>query len=1037
MHPLYAPPWDFPSNVRDQQEDDIAACIEVDIHRLRLQDTIPSHTQVVVSVCLLGGTDECSYYAGEARSELEYEFGHESKVIEVTPPNAASVFSNDNAGTLHRSKRKLFGLGRRLRGGTNSNTQSQGHTTTTAPDTIPVHNSSRMKGGIRTRSDFASASASTLTSTSNPPLLETLQPCLAFTVILADGSERMCAGKCQYTIASQTPFLAGQAFWLPILNEQGHLHSGIQVSIELLSEDKWRHHQMSQLMHSIPANETMGMVEENEDVLDVAISDSVDADDSSDEEEDEDRGEGEPEMHSPSLHPAGHDLNEEPRRELFSRNITAHRLLKPPPPPGSTPSALLDVLTLSDSDVMNEEVERSRKSWRQRRRRRRLGLPQFRQRSQSASQTAMGGPPMAHLAAQSAPGFSFRSKRGEGLQGIVMMEIVSARDLPRWRNLTHTSFDMDPFVVVSFHRKVFRTRVCRHTLNPEWREKLYFYVHDHEMSYSVRCAVYDWDNMSSNDYVGEISLDVRPFIEASKGEASHTVTLDVPLERENHDEDVMFGTDKPRPTLQLEVQYRPYAVLRRRFWHEMLRLYDTNDRGCIDIDELHSMLLSLGSTLTQETLTGFFKRFGKQPYVDELTLEEGVDVLEEELNKPLTERRSCVASDGEAEEPDEGGEVERVIQLRACPLCHMPRLSHADERDIVTHLALCSSQEGRAVDDIMVSNFVTATQARRKWYTNMLRTMSQGVYRIGANSANILVQDRQTGQLVEEKMQVYVRLGIRLLYQGAKSRMEGARARRFLRNMSIKQGAKYDHPSSVRAIKPFVMFHGIDEDEMSDSIDSFATFNEFFCRRIKMSLRPLDEPNNPQCMVSCADCRLMAFPTVERASQLWIKGRQFSVQKLLGAASDTMPDISYALVIFRLAPQDYHRFHAPVAGTVGPLTWIEGEYYTVNPMAIRSVIDVYGENTRVVIPIMTEAFGQVYLVSIGAMMVGSIVMTAREGQHVERREELGYFKFGGSTLVLLVDAARVRWNDDLLVNSEACIETLVRVGMRIGGAPPL
>ena len=125
----------------------------------------------------------------------------------------------------------------------------------------------------------------------------------------------------------------------------------------------------------------------------------------------------------------------------------------------------------------------------------------------------------------------------------------------------------------------------------------------------------------------------------------------------------------------------------------------------------------------------------------------------------------------------------------------------------------------------MVSNFVTATQARRKWYTNMFKTMSQGVYQIGANSANILVQDRLTGQLVEEKMQVYVRLGIRLLYQGAKSRMEGARARRILRNMTIKQGAKYDQPSSVRAIKPFVMFHNIDEHEMVDALDSFTTFN--------------------------------------------------------------------------------------------------------------------------------------------------------------------------------------------------------------------
>ena len=133
--------------------------------------------------------------------------------------------------------------------------------------------------------------------------------------------------------------------------------------------------------------------------------------------------------------------------------------------------------------------------------------------------------------------------------------------------------------------------------------------------------------------------------------------------------------------------------------------------------------------------------------------------LEEELEKSWAHRCDPETAD----DTDDAVDVERVIQLRECPWCHMPYLSHASESDVVTHLALCSSQEGRAVDDFMVSNFVTATQARRKWYTNMFKTMSQGVYQIGANSANILVQDRLTGQLVEEKMQVYVRLGIRLL----------------------------------------------------------------------------------------------------------------------------------------------------------------------------------------------------------------------------------------------------------------------------------
>ena len=104
--------------------------------------------------------------------------------------------------------------------------------------------------------------------------------------------------------------------------------------------------------------------------------------------------------------------------------------------------------------------------------------------------------------------------------------------------------------------------------------------------------------------------------------------------------------------------------------------------------------------------------------------------------------------------------------------------------------------------------------------------------------------------------------------------------------------------------------------------------------------------------------------------------------------------------MFRLAPQDYHRFHVPVDGTIGEITAIEGQYYTVNPMAIRSALDVYGENVRVLVSIHSPIFGLVMVVCIGAMMVGSTVITVEEGQQVNRTDELGYFKFGKLILSL-------------------------------------
>jgi len=104
-------------------------------------------------------------------------------------------------------------------------------------------------------------------------------------------------------------------------------------------------------------------------------------------------------------------------------------------------------------------------------------------------------------------------------------------------------------------------------------------------------------------------------------------------------------------------------------------------------------------------------------------------------------------------------------------------------------------------------------------------------------------------------------------------------------------------------------------------------------------------------------------------------------------------------------------------------------------MAIRSALDVYGENVRVVIPIDSPDHGRVMVVCVGAMMVGSTVITRKKGEHVKRAEELGYFKFGGSTLLVLFEPAKLEWDSDLVENSSTALETLIRVGMSVGHHP--
>jgi len=280
-------------------------------------------------------------------------------------------------------------------------------------------------------------------------------------------------------------------------------------------------------------------------------------------------------------------------------------------------------------------------------------------------------------------------------------------------------------------------------------------------------------------------------------------------------------------------------------------------------------------------------------------------------------------------------------------------------------------------------------------------------------------------------MPTFIRLGIRLLY---KSPAQKIRVGKIMGNMTRKQGLKFDDPRSKRNIEPFIRFHHLEAhmSEVLEPVQNFKTFNDFFYRRLKPDARTLGHPGDDRVAVSVADCRMTCFQTISDAQKFWIKGRQFTIARLLNDPALARKYDGGSLAIFRLAPQDYHRYHIPVRGILSDPVSIDGEYFTVNPMSIRSHLDVYGENKRVISTIESNEFGTVAYCSIGAMMVGSIVLTTQGGQQVERMDEHGYFAFGGSTIVVLFEPNSIQFDEDLLRSSKEQIETLVRVGMRVG-----
>jgi len=239
-------------------------------------------------------------------------------------------------------------------------------------------------------------------------------------------------------------------------------------------------------------------------------------------------------------------------------------------------------------------------------------------------------------------------------------------------------------------------------------------------------------------------------------------------------------------------------------------------------------------------------------------------------------------------------------------------------------------------------------------------------------------------------------------------------------------GTRMDRPSSTKKIHPFV--EEFDIDMSSVQKQEFNSFNDFFTRKLKNYARPVDTIST--IAVSPADGKLLAYADISN-SDFIIKGYRFDILSFLNNSGLAQNYLDGTLVIIRLAPPDYHRFHFPISGSVSPITRIDGDYYSVNPLALRKMTEIFCLNKREFTIVSNPLFGDVVMAEVGATMVGSMVQTY-SGDFVNKGEEKGYFKFGGSTAVLLFEKNKIRIDDDLLINTQKGYETSIKQGERIG-----
>jgi len=270
------------------------------------------------------------------------------------------------------------------------------------------------------------------------------------------------------------------------------------------------------------------------------------------------------------------------------------------------------------------------------------------------------------------------------------------------------------------------------------------------------------------------------------------------------------------------------------------------------------------------------------------------------------------------------------------------------------------------------------------------------------------VKELNTHCIVKEFVPTVQKLVLRLIYSSGIYR--STLINRLERYLTKTTGTRLDTLYSSQAITRFVKMYNINMDECVDT--KFNSFNDFFYRRLKPGARRIEIAGK---MSSPADCRLLG----SSGCNLEIKGKFFNIDQLLNDTVDYK-----SVCISRLAPQDYHRFHAPLQCEVVSIRNIQGLYRSVNP--VNRYNKILDENVRTVIVLKTER-GTIYYVAIGALLVGSIVLSVEVGSKLNQMDEIGYFRYGGSCIVMISD---FEWGlrDEIDGNSLSGVETIVRVG---------
>ncbi|WP_425802851.1 phosphatidylserine decarboxylase [Desulfitobacterium sp. Sab5] len=239
-----------------------------------------------------------------------------------------------------------------------------------------------------------------------------------------------------------------------------------------------------------------------------------------------------------------------------------------------------------------------------------------------------------------------------------------------------------------------------------------------------------------------------------------------------------------------------------------------------------------------------------------------------------------------------------------------------------------------------------------------------------------------------------------------------------------------DRGISKKKVNPFIRNFNIDMSITEKEIKDYLSFNDFFYRKLKPSARTIAA--DPTSLISLGDGRVFAYENIDLDRLVQVKGFTYSLRELIKNDPIAEKYSKGTCLILRLCPTDYHRFHFIDSGICEATTKIKGAYYSVNPVALQKVQKLFCENKREWSIFHSDHFGDVLYIEVGATCVGSIIQTYAPQKRVNRGDEKGYFKYGGSTVILFFEPNKVKIDDDIAEQTQLGYESYVLLGEKIG-----